>query len=245
MSISDKNQKIVWTQSAGMCAICKKKLLQTTSDNKIELLGQLAHIEGDKPDSKRYRSDQSDEERNNHKNIILLCPNDHLLVDRDSVEYTVEKLHSIKNDHLVYISNSIKGQLSNVTFAELQVIVSYLVSSNKDYDTNYSLEHITPKEKIDKNKLSEANAGLITMGMTRVKQVKDYLNTNPDVNFSERLRTRLVKYYNEEKAKESDPNILFDNLLSYMSEGSNDFKKKASALSVLTYFFETCDIFEK
>jgi hypothetical protein len=245
MPISPKNQKIIWTQSAGRCAICKNPLLKKTSNDKLEFLGELAHIEGDKPAAKRYRSSQSEQERNDHKNIILLCPNDHLLVDRDEVEYTVEKLKKIKESHLIFISNSTKSELSNVTFAELQVIVSYLVSSNKDYATNDSLEHITPKEKIDKNKISEANASLITMGMTRVKQVKDYLNTNPDVNFSERLKTRLANYYNEEKAKESDPNVLFENMLDYMSESSSDFKKIASALSVLTYFFETCDIFEK
>jgi len=152
MSISPKNQKIIWTQSAGRCAICKNPLLKTISNDKLEFLGELAHIEGDKPTAKRYRSSQSEEERNDHKNIMLLCPSDHLLIDRDDTEYTVEKLKKIKNEHLIFILNSTKAELSNVTFAELQVIVSYLVSSNKDYTTNDSLEHIPPKDKIDKNK---------------------------------------------------------------------------------------------
>lgn len=245
MSISPKTIKIIWGQSAGFCAMCRKKLIETISNDAVEPLGEIAHIEGENTGSKRYNSNQTNTQRNNPKNLILLCPNDHSLVDRDDIEYTVDKLNEIKTAHLAFIASSIKSQLPNVTFAELQVIVSYLVSSNSTYDQNESLDHIAPKEKIDKNKLSVENANLIAMGMTRVKQVKDYLNTNPDVNFSERLRTRLTEYYNKEKEEESDPNVIFSNMLTYMSEESTDLKKQASALAVLTYFFETCDIFEK
>ena len=40
--------------------------------------------------------------------------------------------------------------------------------------------------------------------------------------------------------------ILFDsNFNARVQEIAGDFRKKAGALSVLTYFFETCDIFEK
>lgn len=244
-NIETKDQKIIWGQSAGMCAICKTRLIVTASKDSLEPIGEMAHIEGEKPKSKRYNPEQTDKERKSHKNLILLCPNDHTIIDRDDDEYTVQKLIKIKNEHILFVVNSIRAELPNLTFAELQVIVSFLVSPNASYDSNDSLNHITPKDKIDKNGLSPENANLITMGMSRVKQVKDYLNTNPDVSFSERLRSRLADYYNKLKKSQLDSNIIFSDMLCYMSEESSDFKKKAAALAVLTYFFETCDIFEK
>lgn len=245
MSITVKNQKVVWGQSAARCAMCKKPLIEVMSEGALEPLGEIAHIEGENAGSKRYNPNQTDQERNAPNNLLLLCPNDHTLIDRDEIEYTVEKLKKIKAEHLNFLAVSIKTELPNITFAELQVIVSYLVTSNSGFDQNDSLEHITPKEKIHKNDLSTENANLIAMGITRVKQVKDYLNTNPDVNFSERLRTHLSEYYNREKSEESDPNIIFSNMLDYMSGEPSNFKRKAGALAVITYFFETCDIFEK
>lgn len=245
MSISVPNQKIVWAQCAGKCAICKTELIEAITGNSLVLVGEMAHIEGEKPGAKRYNPGQSELERGSCENLILLCPTHHTLIDRDDIKYTVKLLKEIKAEHNAFISKSIKAELTNITFAELQVIVSYLVSPNIPFDVKDSLDHIAPKEKIDKNNLSSENAGLIAIGMTKVKQVKNYLNSNPDVNFSERLRTRLVICYNNEKSNESDSNVVFSSLLSYMSEGSRDFKKIASALAVLTYFFETCDIFEK
>lgn len=245
MAISEKNHKVIWGQSAAMCAMCKKHLVEEVANQALEPIGEVAHIEGENPGSKRYNTEQTNLERNAPKNLILLCPNDHTHIDRDEVTYSVQELHRIKKEHLEFITKSIKVELPNVTFAEVQVVVSYLVSNGSEYDTVASLDHVTPKEKIDKNALSIENANLITMGMTRVRQVKDYLNTNPDVNFSERLRTKLSKHYNEEKEEELDPNNIFSNMLEYLSAGSNDFKTRAAALSVLTYFFETCDIFEK
>lgn len=245
MAVSTKNQKIVCAESAGMCAICKKKLIETIAGDTKELLGEIAHIEGENTGSKRYNLNQSDKDRNSPGNLILLCPNDHTLIDRDDVTYTVEAIKGVKESHLNFISNSIKNELPNVTFAELQVAVSYLVSMDTPIIIDSSLEHLAPKEKINKNNLSAGNASLIAMGMARVRQVKDYLNTNPDVNFAERLRTRLSEYYKDLKKEEPDPNIIFTDMLDYIAEGSTDFRKKASALSILTYFFETCDIFEK
>jgi len=81
--------------------------------------------------------------------------------------------------------------------------------------------------------------------MLQVKQVKDYLNRNPDIQFAERLKAGFVdKYENlRNEGLESDP--LFYALLDFASNNSSDFKIKATGLSVLTYFFELCEVFEK
>jgi hypothetical protein len=43
--------------------------------------GRVAHIRGDRPGSARYDSSMTDEQRRAFENLILLCPNDHALID--------------------------------------------------------------------------------------------------------------------------------------------------------------------
>lgn len=60
------------------------------------MLVQVCHIEGDKPDSARYRSEQHDRERHGFYNLILLCGTHHKIIDDDERSYTVERLRAIK-----------------------------------------------------------------------------------------------------------------------------------------------------
>ena len=83
------------------------------------------------------------------------------------------------------------------------------------------------------------------MGMLQVKQVKDYLNKNPDIPFAERLKAGFVNRYMELKNEGLDSDALFYELLNFTSHNPYDFTSSAAGLSVLTYFFELCEVFEK
>jgi len=43
------------------------------------------------------------EERDRYANLILLCPTDHVIVDKSPEDYPVEKLHSIKAEHELWV----------------------------------------------------------------------------------------------------------------------------------------------
>lgn len=243
-NIPPKEMKLLWGKSHGKCAICKIDIIREKIEGGHYHIGKMAHIEGENPGAARYNHNMSDSERNKYENLILLCPNCHDTIDNNPEEYTVGKLKQIKRDHEKWAGESLKEHMPNVTFAELEVIVKYLTAT-PILKTKSSITAVPPKEKIRRNNLSTEVENLITMGMLQVKQVKDYLNRNPDIQFAERLKAGFVdKYENlRNEGLESDP--LFYALLDFASNNSSDFKIKATGLSVLTYFFELCEVFEK
>ena len=236
--------KSLWSRSGGRCAICKTEIILQEKENNPSPIGEMAHIKGLNPESTRYDPNMSDEERNSYENLIILCPTCHTKIDKNPDKFTVEKLKKIKIEHEKWVIEQLRINSSEVTFAELEVIAKYLINaSTLNYDQN--LEIIPPKEKIEKNRLSKDVENLITMGMVGIGQVKEYLNKNPDIEFSDRLRNGFVRKYIDLKREELSENDIFYELLNFASINSNDFKIKAAGLKILTYFFEICEVFEK
>lgn len=242
-SIPLKDAKVLWGRSASKCALCRTDLIQEKEEGSTYPIGEMAHIKGEKPNSARYDPNMTDDGRRRYSNLILLCPNCHATVDNDYQAYTAEKLRQIKKDHEKWVFESLRTYMPNVTFAELEVIVKHLMAApvlgNGDYITI-----VPPKEKIEKNDLSSEVQNDITIGMLRVKQVKEYLNNHPDIHFEERLRAGFINKYRELK-KELEGDALFYALLDFASNSSLDFRYITAGLSVLTYFFELCEVFEK
>jgi len=242
--IPRKVLKILWARSGGKCAICKEEIILEAEKDDPTPIGEMAHIEGFKPGSPRYNSSMTDKERNSCENLIILCPTCHKKIDKNPSEYPVEKLKQIKAEHEKWVEEKLKVKLTEVTFAELDVLTKHLVKA-QIATAQQSLKIIPPKEKIKKNGLSDGIANLITMGMLGVEQVRDYLNRNPDANFADRLRCRFVDKYLELKGEGLSGETLFYELLDFASGNSNDFKMRAAGLKILTYFFELCEVFEK
>ena len=104
MAIKEKSIKVLWAASGGICAFegCWERLCRREAKDVAPYpLGEMAHICGDKKGSLRYDASQAEEERNDPKNLILLCPNHHTIVDRKENEsiYTVDKLRKMKAEH--------------------------------------------------------------------------------------------------------------------------------------------------
>lgn len=243
-NITLKEIKLLWGKSGHKCAICKRNLIQEKKEGNNYPIGEMAHIEGKKPNSVRYNPNMIDRDRNSYGNLILLCPTCHTTIDNDPKEYTVDKLKQIKRDHEKFVEESLKTHMPNVTFAELEVIGRYLMATSI-LENKSSLTVIPPKEKIERNNLSIEVENLITIGILQVKQVKDYLNKNPDIQFAERLKAGFVKKYRELRDGGLVSDGLFYALWDFASNNSPNFKIKAAGLSVLTYFFELCEVFEK
>ena len=84
------------------------------------------------------------------------------------------------------------------------------------------------------------------MGMTQVRQVADFINRCPDMEFGDRLSQGFVKEYDRLKNTEiMSGDDLFNSLLDFASAGITDFKQRAGGLAVLVYLFEKCEVFEK
>ena len=245
-TISPRDQRALCIPSGNRCAMpeCHTVLVVSKTENDREsIVAVMAHIKGENPTSARYDPNMPDG-RNSYENLILVCPNCHKVIDDQPNTYTVEKLHEIKSKHEKWILESTEKEIINITFAELNVVTKFLISGQ--FDTSDSIVLIPPKEKIKRNELSASIEQLITMGMTQVRQVSNYISKSPDVEFGDRLSKGFVTEYerlkNEENLKGDD---LFNALLDFASGKSNDFKNRAAGLAVLVYLFERCDVFEK
>ena len=99
-SISQKTIKRLYALSRNQCAMdnCTSELFQNDGDCNNS---DIAHIQGLNPGSPRYNPNQSNKERNNFDNLILLCPSHHREIDNKSnlEKYTVEYLKEMKYRH--------------------------------------------------------------------------------------------------------------------------------------------------
>ena len=104
MAITQKSIKILWSASGGRCAFpaCWERLCYHEAEDAAPFtLGEMAHICGDKQGANRHDVGQTDAERDDYQNLILLCPTHHTLIDRKENEaaYTAEALHAMKCEH--------------------------------------------------------------------------------------------------------------------------------------------------
>ncbi len=93
------DRKKLWSRSGNICCYpgCNVELVQERRTNRV--VGEEAHIKGEKPLAPRYDSNLTSEERTSYENRILLCPNHHVEIDSDPEEWTVNIIQKMKHDH--------------------------------------------------------------------------------------------------------------------------------------------------
>ena len=239
-SIPVSTQRRVIAEHCGTCALCKARLIDESGG---AFVGIIAHIAGLQPGSARFNPEMTNEERNSSHNLLLLCPTCHAKVDQQPHSYTTESLQKIREEHLLWCQEKLTKEITEVTFAELEVVTRFLIEAQPPSEED--LHIIPPEEKIRKNALSTSVQNLITMGLSGATQVQDYLNRNPDPRFAERLRAGFVRQYESLKAQGVSGDDLFYALLDFARGNHSDFKYQAAGLKVLAYFFEICEVFEK
>lgn len=243
-TLTKKVTNIVWGQFNGRCAMCDKQLSHVEQDGTSATIAKIAHIVGENEGSARFTTDLTLEQRNSPDNLMLLCGTHHDEIDNYRSQYPVKALHKIKRDFLNRLSSIFQERLLGIGFAELDVTITYLIKgSSTRYAGDFKL--ISPTEKIAKNELSSDVEELLRMGLVRENQLEDYLNKNLDSSFSSRLRNIIVEKYNVSKEANLSPDEIFYEMLNFASGGTNDFTKQAASLTIIAYYFNVCDIFEK
>lgn len=240
--ITERNIKLLWGPSGNKCALCKTNVTEEGKAGNPYPVGVHAHIEGENLGAARYNPKMDDKQRAEYDNLILVCPTCHTKIDNDVQKYTADKLRGFKNEHEKWVAESLRAVMPDITFSELEVIVKYLIAVPI---SGSNITVIPPHEKLKRNNLSTEVGNLITTGMIQKKQVEKYLNENPDYQFSERLRAGFVDKYRKLKGDGLESDALFYALLEFASNNSSDFKLQSAGLSVLTHFFEICEVFEQ
>lgn len=127
MAISQKDIKILWGKSGNRCAICKKELAFVEEGSiKNVLVGEQAHIVAQNEDGPRGHSNLLLHERDSYPNLILLCANHHTVIDSDTQKYSIEKLHQIKQEHELWVSEKLSSVISESRQAENEVYATII-----------------------------------------------------------------------------------------------------------------------
>jgi hypothetical protein len=92
------------------------------------VLGEQAHIVGEKDDAPRGKSPLTLEERNSYHNIILLCPTHHKEIDKCEPDWPVEKLHLTKSKHELWVRETLGDSADTKTLAK-QVAVTSIIDA--------------------------------------------------------------------------------------------------------------------
>lgn len=242
-TISKKNERLLHTKSGNRCAMCKTVLVDPENPT-AACVGENAHIYGEKPDAARYDATKDETFVNSESNLIFLCCNCHKKIDTDIASYPVDLLFDIKNNHEQWVVEMLKQKSISYSFAELEVLAKYLISSVAPIQNNQSYSLLRIDEKIKKNSLQGVQK-YITMGLSSNTTINDYLNKHPDPLFATQLTNIMAQKYQELKTSDLDNEEIFNELWDFASGMQSDFSYKAAGLGILTYFFEKCEVFEK
>ena len=101
--MKESDRKKLWGRSGNICSFpgCYEELAPGHMSNRV--LGEEAHIKGEKSTSARYDPTQSRVERDSYDNHILLCPNHHTVIDEDPNRWTVESIQQMKLKHEIQV----------------------------------------------------------------------------------------------------------------------------------------------
>lgn len=91
-------------------------------------MGEQAHIVGRGKNEARGKSNLTRKERDSYFNLILLCPTHHTLIDKNPQDYTVEKLHLLKDQHEYWIEHTLSESKDSTKTAQ-SVIYADLIDA--------------------------------------------------------------------------------------------------------------------
>jgi len=244
---TSKDLKILFGLSAMRCANPDCRCVCYVDENdkdKGVVIGKVAHIVASSDNGPRSDPNFPKEYRDKYENLILLCGNCHDIIDGQDSTYDISTLQKWKADHIKWIHDRLSEGATEITFSELDVISKYL--TNDDLQPNSEFIIITPQEKIQKNNLTEKTTSLLRHGLISYKKVDDYISniSKIDPNFPRALKAGFVSKYNELLKDGYIGDDLFFELHNFSCGNSNNFRIMAAGLTVLTYLFMICEIFE-
>ncbi len=109
-SYTDRTLKLLWGRAAGRCAIpeCRVELFaEATEYDPVVVIGEIAHVAAAADDGPRAASALAAAQRNDYKNLILLCQNCHARIDGQTGLYSVDRLKDIKQAHEAWVRASL------------------------------------------------------------------------------------------------------------------------------------------
>jgi len=112
MAISQRVRKVLWARSGNRCALCRRSLTLTVDSTDLpSVIGDECHIRS--RTTRGPRAAESPEDVDSLDNLILLCKNDHKLVDDHPELFTEDILLATKLLHEIWVQASLESSRSN------------------------------------------------------------------------------------------------------------------------------------
>lgn len=247
MSASYPTRIILAFRSGGVCAFpkCERHLTYAAELGNDTYVGEAAHISGEKLKAARFDDLMTDEERDNVRNLIYMCPEHHTIIDKVEADWPGSKLLALKGTHEAQVRQAMEDAFAEVAFPELQNAVSWVTMQAPA--GNGSFDIIAPAEKIKKNNLSNGTRHIIAAGLTARATVAEYVETEAqlDSDFPERLKAGFLEQYYALRKKGHMGDELFELMCGVAQQGMSRQADRTAGIAVLIYLFEICDVFEK
>ncbi|MCI0489933.1 MAG: hypothetical protein L0229_25350 [Blastocatellia bacterium] len=110
--IPEKEIKILFAKSGNLCAFpgCGTRLIESeTLEDAPAVVGEIAHIVADSRQGPRGNFPLSNEDRQKHPNLILLCRRHHSIIDKQKRTYSVQVLRQMKADHEALVERKLSA----------------------------------------------------------------------------------------------------------------------------------------
>ncbi len=235
-------------RSGDRCAFpgCDKALVVQGASSGMAVVGVAAHIAGENEGAARYDGSMTDTERDGYSNLIYLCGTHHTEIDGLPSEYTVERLHAMKEEHENRVREGVADALSTVGFAELEEATDWILQIPPG-GLGGDFLVVPPDEKIRKNELSTRERAVITMGLSVAREVRAYIQSmaQTDSEFAERLKAGFLEEYFRLRREGLSGDELFDLMCRFAQRGFRDHSRRSAGIAVLVYLFEACEVFER
>lgn len=132
---------------------------------------------------------------------------------------------------------------ANMGFKEIQVVLESI--GPKKTEPGIAVKQVPPK-KIEANQLSDSIATLLKQGITKSPLIDDFLGKWHDPAFGERIATAFREKYETLRDDLLAPNRIFYELQDWVGgETRGTAEHEMAVLTVIAYYFESCDIFEE
>lgn len=249
MSVSYPTKLILAFRSGDLCAFpgCNRRLtVDGGQESQPAVIGQAAHIAGEKPGAARYNESMTDQQRNHCDNLIYLCCDHHTQIDKQVNDFSVEALLDMKAKHEQCIREATNDAFAEVGFPELEQATQWIHHVEAtDKTCNFTVIPLT--DKIKKNELTDRATATIKMGLAVMPDVKAFIvsEAQNDPEFPERLKAGFLEEYYRIRKEGIRGDDLFDLMCQFAQRGFKEQNQRSAGLAILIYFFESCEVFAK
>lgn len=188
MPVKIRTRKILWSKSGNRCAVCKKPLVQKIPlINSDFIIGEECHIISSKKLGPRGNIKVLDD-YDVYENFILLCANDHKLIDEFPETFTVDILKTLKTNHENWIESAIEKDLEE-----------YIKTSNKvelleEITTPNHIDQIVQGSHFNHYDLSSVDDHALSIEISELfDDLRDYGDIYDDIEISTKTKS-LFRY---------------------------------------------------